>query len=124
DPMKLHVGDLVLVETTLSMPSMDHEASVDNIAIVDALPGGLEVENPRLMTSEKGGTQVAEAERVEFRDDRVVIFTSSERRKRTFRYALRAVTAGSFELPPIEASCMYDAGYASLHGGGHVEIAK
>ena len=42
----------------------------------------------------------------------------ADRTKRTFRYALRAMTAGRFELPAIEASCMYDAAYASLHGAG------
>ena len=33
-------------------------------------------------------------EQIEFRDDRVLIFTSATKAARSFRYALRAITAG------------------------------
>ena len=112
--------------TTLEAPALDGSGSVDNVAIVDALPGGMEVENPRLATSAQSekGKEEDEPDRVEFRDDRIVLFASATREKSTFRYALRAMAAGSFELPPIQASCMYDAGFASVHAGGRVEIAR
>jgi uncharacterized protein YfaS (alpha-2-macroglobulin family) len=161
DPARIKVGDLVLVETELTVPSVAGDASVENIAIVDALPAGMEVENPRLSTSAPGEAAVAEPDkdasssepegesaeetdandpqegvsaeteiqadmpdRVEFRDDRVVIFTAGASTTRTYRYALRAITGGSFDLPPIQASCMYDAAFASMHAGGRVEIAR
>ena len=42
--------------------------------------------------------------------------------RRPFRYAVRAVTAGTFVLPAAEASCMYDPGLYSVHGRGVVTI--
>lgn len=123
NPARLRVGDLVLVETALELIARDEAQSVDNVAVVDALPGGMEVENPRLATSAQPQDD-DEPDRVEFRDDRVVLFASASREKSVFRYALRAVTAGSFDLPPIQASCMYDSGFASVHAGGRVEIAR
>jgi uncharacterized protein YfaS (alpha-2-macroglobulin family) len=124
NPNKLHVGDLVLVETTLSAPHLDENDAVANVAVVDALPGGFEVENPRLITSDASGTDVGQADRTEFRDDRVVIFASAQRKPQKFRYAIRAVASGEFAGPDIEASCMYDAGYSSRHHGERVAIAR
>lgn len=123
DPQRVRVGDLVRVETTLSAPGVKDD-SIDNIAIVDALPAGFEIENPKLITSEQGGEDAGAADRVEFRDDRVIVFASASAQKQVFRYALRATTAGRFAAPPIEAACMYDAGYASIHGAGRVEVAR
>jgi alpha-2-macroglobulin len=129
DPAKIKVGDLVQVETTIVVAADDGESGFENIAIVDALPGGMEVENPRLSNADApadaaDAKQEETPDRVEFRDDRVVLFASAGHQKLTLRYALRAITAGSFVLPPIQASCMYDAGVASVHGGGRVEIGR
>jgi uncharacterized protein YfaS (alpha-2-macroglobulin family) len=118
DPAKLKIGDLVQVETTLAAPGIGEVESVENVAIVDALPGGLEVENPRLATSSAVEEEnSAEPDRVEFRDDRVVLFASAVEKEQVFRYALRVMSEGTFEWPAVQASCMYDAGYASAHGG-------
>ena len=121
DPNCLHVGDLVNVEIELSTPD---DRTIHNIAIVDALPGGMEVENPRLVTSagsinRRTGTR---PDHVEFLDDRVVLFSSANTRTKVFRYALRVTTAGQFTLPPIQASCMYDPVVASLGAEGKVII--
>ncbi|MHC4506403.1 MAG: alpha-2-macroglobulin family protein, partial [Planctomycetota bacterium] len=125
DPTKLNVGDLVRVETTLSAPGLGRRGTVYNVAIVDALPGGMEVENPRLATSAHAGNDGARAaDHVEFLDDRVVIFTSIGRHARTFRYCVRAITEGEFALPPVQASCMYDAAYASVNGAGRIKVGR
>jgi uncharacterized protein YfaS (alpha-2-macroglobulin family) len=122
DPHNLHVGDLVLVEIDVNSP---RTISADNIAVVDALPGGMEVENPRLATSSAVGNRRSNrADHVQFLDDRVVLFCSVSSKKRTFGYALRVTTAGKFDLPPIQASCMYDPAIASLGKSGGVVIRK
>jgi uncharacterized protein YfaS (alpha-2-macroglobulin family) len=124
DFSKLKVGDLVQVEISVTAG-----ARVDNVAIVDALPGGMEVENPRLATS-AGSAQSGEGHapllppRLEFLDDRVVLFVSADRQTATYRYCLRAVSAGTFELPPIQASCMYDPTFACVHGGGKIQVGR
>jgi uncharacterized protein YfaS (alpha-2-macroglobulin family) len=120
DPVALRVGDLVAVEVELATTGSE----IGNVAIVDLLPGGLEIEHPRLATSAGAGrTAVAKADRAEFLDDRVVLFASAGPRLRTFKYALRVTTAGSFHAPLIQASCMYEPAISSVHGGGRVEIA-
>ncbi len=123
DGKKLEVGDLIRVIVSIVTAGLRGDDEIDNIAIVDVLPGGMEVENPRLAVSAHlDDSPNDEPDRTEFLDDRVLLFTSANREKRVFQYALRVVTAGSFALSPIQASCMYDADIASLHGGGRVEI--
>ncbi|MBN2315388.1 MAG: hypothetical protein JXM79_15775, partial [Sedimentisphaerales bacterium] len=51
---------------------------------------------------------------VEFLDDRVVLFCWANQTEQTFEYALRVTTAGTFSLPPIQASCMYEPTVASV----------
>jgi uncharacterized protein YfaS (alpha-2-macroglobulin family) len=123
DPKLLKVGDLVRVEMSIAAPLADHE-SVNNIAIVDALPACMEVENPRLATSAKSDDEGAMPDRVEFLDDRVVLFTSVGRQPRVFHYLLRVTTAGTFALPPAQASCMYDAAVAAMGPRGEVVVSK
>ena len=127
DPLTLHVGDLVHVEVTVQTTEGALQPRVHNLAIVDALPGGMEVENPRLSTSSQDSS-VDEARsqyhRTQFLDDRVVLFVSAGKGIATYRYMLRVVTPGSFALPPVEASCMYDASVSSVHGAGRVEVAR
>ncbi|MHC4249334.1 MAG: alpha-2-macroglobulin family protein, partial [Planctomycetota bacterium] len=123
DPLAIRVGDLVNVETTLSAPGFRYGQWVHNVAVVDALAGGLEVENPRLATSTASARRGSSpCDHVEFLDDRVVVFTSISRQPRTFRYSLRAVAEGEYALPPVQASCMYDVSYASVNGSGRVRV--
>ncbi|MBN1343280.1 MAG: alpha-2-macroglobulin family protein [Phycisphaerae bacterium] len=123
---KLQTGDLVCVEIKIDSPARKDRQPIENVAVVDALPGGMEVENPRLSTSaQTGGRGTANVpDRVEFLDDRVVLFCSVGSNPSVFRYALRVVTPGSFIAPPVEASCMYDAAFASVSGGGQIAVTQ
>jgi uncharacterized protein YfaS (alpha-2-macroglobulin family) len=57
------------------------------------------------------------------RDDRLEVFGALERgQTRTLVYALRAVTAGQFTLPPVEAEAMYDPARWARETGGRVVI--
>jgi hypothetical protein len=121
DPMKLGIGDLLRVEVTLA--ASGEGPPIGNVAVVDALPAGLEVENPRLdLSAARNRSEITAADRVEFLDDRVVLFATAEKNPRKFVYYLRAVTAGRFTLPPVEASCMYEPALSSIHGGGKAEV--
>jgi uncharacterized protein YfaS (alpha-2-macroglobulin family) len=109
DPNQLKNGDLVKVTVEVKLPADANLDYLANIAIVDALPGGLEVENPRLETAamNNAGRRDEDAANtgpgnVQFEDDRVVIFTAASREKRAFTYYLRATTLGHFALPPIQ----------------------
>jgi uncharacterized protein YfaS (alpha-2-macroglobulin family) len=63
-------------------------------------------------------------DRVELLDDRVVLFATATPDWRIYRYALRAVAAGRFEVPPVQASSMYAATLSSVSGGGALEVAR
>ncbi len=125
DPRGLSVGDLVRVEINLSAPAAERNRTIGNIVVVDALPGGFEVENPRLATSAaRGRSRLVQADRVEFLDDRVLVFTSAGREERTFSWFLRVVSAGNFVLPPVQASCMYLPELSSISGEGDAEVKR
>ncbi len=125
DRYSIAVGDLIYVDVTLRAPFVEANAEVQAIAIVDALPAGLEIENPALAVSDSDMLVLSgQSDRIESRDDRVLIYTTAGREPRTYRYALRATTAGTFTLPPIEASSMYDPAFASLSGGGQIEVSR
>ncbi len=59
------------------------------------------------------------------RDDRLVVFGALEpRESRKVVYAVRAVTAGTFTLPPVEAEAMYDPRIWAREQGGAVKVAS
>ena len=125
DVEQLRVGDLIFTEVTLKSLVQGHDSRIPNVAIVDTLPGGVEVEHPRLQTSavaEGAGVSTSEAEHVEFLDDRVVIMAAAEAREKTFRYGVRVTSVGTFSWPAIQASCMYRESWASVHGGGNIAV--
>ncbi|HOX07813.1 MAG TPA: MG2 domain-containing protein [Planctomycetota bacterium] len=101
----------------------------DNVVITDLLPAGLEIENPDLIGSagratagQSTGVDTLSARHIERRDDRLLVFANLWSGRAEYRYAVRAVTAGKFVLPPTEAECMYDPGIFSINGGGKVEV--
>ncbi len=127
DPIRngaVHSGDLVIVEL-----SIESASPLEHVVIEDLLPAGLEVENPRLLTTEalaaQNGDQsdrkapVFEDSRLDIRDDRLVVVGHlNATGVGTYRYAARAVTSGIFVTPPVRAECMYDIGTSSISGGG------
>jgi uncharacterized protein YfaS (alpha-2-macroglobulin family) len=108
---RVHSGDLVEIELSITSPT-----ALENLVIEDLLPAGLEIENPRLRTTASDAAEKPESEqnafrdsRVDMRDDRLVVMGSLLRGDAgTFVYTARAVTAGTFVLPPVHAECMYD----------------
>ena len=90
------------------------------------LPAGFEIENPRLQ-SRKGIKWIkGEAYQpmyMDIRDDRLILFGNFQRsREETFYYGLRAVTQGSFILPPIRGEVMYDPVKASVASSGRIIV--
>jgi len=105
-------GDLVQVELTLEAPG-----PLANVVIDELLPAGLEIENPRLQT-EAGDQQAVgfDVARLDMRDDRLVAVGNLGSHGRLV-YTARAVTTGSFIVPPAHAECMYDVRLNSTWGG-------
>ncbi|MGQ9608858.1 MAG: alpha-2-macroglobulin family protein [bacterium] len=114
-------GDLLVTEITIKSTA----ESLDNVVIVDLLPTGLEIENPRL--GSRAGIPWIKAESspdyMDIRDDRMIIFASIPRQKEVkFYYAVRVVTVGEFVLPSTTAEAMYDPAKISISSSGKVKV--
>jgi len=120
----LRQNDLLVVKLTLTS-SVDR---LDYVAVSDLLPAGFEIENPRLTetTAYPFIQNASTPEYMDIRDDRINLYTSFRggKRQHLFYYAVRAVTAGEFVYPPVQAEAMYDAQYSSTSGLGKVQIAR
>ncbi|MFP2931263.1 alpha-2-macroglobulin family protein, partial [Pyxidicoccus sp. 3LG] len=104
------LADLVYVELELRNGTAER---VQNIALVDRLPAGWEIENARLGRGGSVSWVDADAQwaadYVNIRDDRMEVFGSlNAGESKKVVYAVRAVTAGTFTLPSAEAEAMYD----------------
>jgi hypothetical protein len=62
--------------------------------------------------------------REEIRDDRLLLFVPSLEKGEVLQYTyrVRAVTAGTFTVPPIAAEAMYDPALQALGETGTLEI--
>ena len=120
----VELAQLLYVEVELENRSGER---IQNIALVDRLPAGWEIENARL--GRGGGVEWAKADEqwkadyLNLRDDRVEVFGALEAREtKKVVYAVRAVTAGRFTLPPVEAEAMYEPRIWARERGGEVEV--
>ena len=114
-------GDLVVLKTRVRSVS----GPVWNVALVQLLPSGLEVENPRLETTETLSwvTRAAQPRHFDLRDDRILIFTDLPANSWQEFYALvRAVSPGKFRLPPVQAEAMYDPALRATGERGEMEV--
>ncbi len=117
----IKVGQLLVAKITLKANKY-----LDNVVILDLLPPGLEIENPRLSTSEDlaWASSSYVAQYMDIRDDRLLLFSYASDYENVFYYTVRAVTEGSFEIPSIMAEAMYNPDYSSLSSGGKLTINK
>lgn len=121
-------------------------ADVDNVAIVDLLPGGFDAvlrappsaKADTAQADESGGDNGAQAawtsrigldastwhaDHADIREDRVLIYGTATPDIREFVYKIRATSAGTFQMPPAYASAMYRPQIqAQAPGGGTLTV--
>lgn len=102
------LGDLLVarIEVTAASGRLDH------LVLEDLLPAGLEPEESTqvletLLPWVKQANSMA-VRHVEIRDDRVLVFPAPVHGRRSWHYAVRAVTPGTYRAAPIAAESMYD----------------
>ena len=122
DLANVHQGDLVAIKTRVRSVS----GAIQNVAIVNLLPSGLEVENPRLSTTEQL-PWVADANLqpayMDLRDDRILLFTDLPADSwQTWYTLVRAVAPGQFRLPPVQAEAMYNPAIRATGERGTMEV--
>lgn len=114
-------GEIVVIRTEVASTS----GPLQNVAIVIPLPGGLEVENPRLSTTETlpWVQSIVTPQHADIRDDRVVFFVDLQAStKLTFYTVARAITPGEFQLPPAQAEAMYAPMFRATETAGKFRV--
>lgn len=125
DPSLLKQGDLFYEVIEVSTPE---DYTLENMALVQVLPSGWEIENERINPDKAGNkskrnTHVSTIEYIDIRDDRIMwFFNLSPREPMQFKVELRAVTAGKFTLPPTTVETMYSDRYIAREPGITVSI--
>jgi uncharacterized protein YfaS (alpha-2-macroglobulin family) len=115
-------GDLVAIKTRVRSVA----GAVQNVVIVNLLPSGLEVENPRLSSTEQL-PWVTDANlqprSMDLRDDRILLFVDLPADSwQTFYTLVRAVAPGQFRLPPVEVEAMYNPALRAVGERGTMEV--
>ena len=121
DPSERPQGETIIVKLTVDTLGR----GLDQLVIEDLLPAGWEIENPNLATSQQFGwlREKQEGDRHrEARDDRMLIFTGPIAGEARFHYAVRAVTPGTYALPPVSVSGMYEPEIRGVAAGGQVRV--
>lgn len=125
----IHVakGDRVTVVLTVKA-----KEALQNIVLADLLPGGFEIENPRLISEaesadpDNGDDGHVYGSRLEIREDRLIIIEPwlSSNGEAVYRYTMRAVTPGEYILPPTAAEGMYEPDKQAVTAGGKVIVGN
>jgi uncharacterized protein YfaS (alpha-2-macroglobulin family) len=109
------------------------EEALDNAVLSDLIPGGFETLplrgngiRPGRGRDGSGGPCddgcTGTDTRLEIREDRVIAVVPTVKDAMSFRYGLRAVTPGVYELPPTAVEGMYDPSRQAVLPNGKVEV--
>ncbi|HSW68748.1 MAG TPA: alpha-2-macroglobulin [Gammaproteobacteria bacterium] len=101
------------VEVHIHARTLD-DRYINNVAIVDLLPGGFEVV-----------TDSVKAEKMDYadvREDRVIFFGTLTPETNEIVYRIKAINTGKFIIPPIFAESMYDPSVSAHSAAGKIEI--
>jgi uncharacterized protein YfaS (alpha-2-macroglobulin family) len=93
---------------------------VNEVAVVDLLPGGVE---PTLDRNPGPGSNWT-PEHVDFRDDRVILYGDATKDVSTWVYKVRATNTGVFQFPPAFAEGMYNRQITAISQASKLEIVK
>ncbi|MFP4016125.1 MAG: alpha-2-macroglobulin family protein, partial [Halanaerobiales bacterium] len=106
----------------------EYRKDVDEIALVQILPSGWEIENVRLLESSlphwMDDYRLNHEEYLDIRDDRIMWFFDLDRYsyKYDFVVKLNAVTVGDFYLPPTVVEAMYNNRFKATKAGRGISV--
>ena len=117
-------GELVIAEISVKALT----SHLQNVVVVDMLPAGFEIENPRL-ASRYNAPWIQRndftPDYIDIRDDRLIFFGSfNYQHEQRFYYPLRVVTQGTFTVPPVSAEAMYDPTKSAVASSGTIQVIK
>jgi uncharacterized protein YfaS (alpha-2-macroglobulin family) len=100
------------------------------MALVQILPSGWEIENTRLQKEDlpqwMNGWVLNREDYVDIRDDRIMWFFDLPWNQKycDFAVKLMAVTIGDFELPPTLFEAMYNKDFRAVKKGGKIRVSE
>ncbi len=119
---EIRQGDLLVSKVTVTSTN----GVLNNVVVQNLIPSGLEVENPRLKSSETFTWITGETSactNVDIRDDQVLYFVELPASGTlTYYTLLRAVTPGTFQEPPMFAEAMYARNNRAVGSQGAVVV--
>lgn len=89
---------------------------LNNIAIVDLLPGGFEVVSDSLRKNQ--------VDYADIREDRVVFFTGFSSETKEIVYRIKATNVGEYSVPGIMAQSMYNPAVVARGEGGKMVVTR
>jgi uncharacterized protein YfaS (alpha-2-macroglobulin family) len=138
DPTNMKQGTAFWTHFEIKKPE-SQTVSIEELALVQVLPAGWEVENIRLSGEDlpgwMSGWNLNREEYLDIRDDRVMWFFDFPRQFRRrrgrdergnvldFAVKLNAVTVGEFTLPPIVVEAMYNDQFRAVKAGGTAVVS-
>lgn len=109
----------------LTLEKLDDENYLENIALVQNLPSGWEIENTRL-NNDPVANRVANANSTitytDIRDDKIMWFFDLYNKPQVVYVKINAVTPGNYTLPPAYAEAMYDGNYKASSDSFRVNV--
>ncbi|MCP4294889.1 MAG: hypothetical protein GY786_04725, partial [Proteobacteria bacterium] len=85
-----------------------------NIAIIDLLPGGFEVVRDSIDRNS--------VNYIDVREDRIVLYTTADKKLKEFKYRIKATNRGEYVVPPIYGESMYDRKIHSITANGQITV--
>jgi uncharacterized protein YfaS (alpha-2-macroglobulin family) len=122
-------GDLLTVR--INVRSLG--GPIENLAVVDLLPAGLEADIASLREgggaaqgggASQGGGNLWRPDYIDIREDRVVFYGTAGSNAASFTYKARAVNSGNFTVPPLFAEAMYNKSVWAMRPQNKLRIAK
>jgi uncharacterized protein YfaS (alpha-2-macroglobulin family) len=114
------------VDVKLTLRALD--APVSNVAIVDMIPGGFEVDiSPEGLgnrASRPADNSTWQPDFIDVREDRVVFYGTIDTDARTFVYRLKPTNRGIFTVSPLYAEGMYDRSVQARSTGGQFRLGE
>jgi len=107
------------VTVRLRIRALDNR-TVSNVAVIDLLPGGFEIN----LSSVPRTAYNWQADYVDVREDRIVIYGSFDSSVRELRYQAKVTAAGVFTSPPAFAESMYDRAVRAVSLAGTFEVVS
>lgn len=111
------LGDEVYVTVRIRST---RNGSINNIAVVDMLPTGFEAD----ITSIRENSSDWKPDYIDIRDDRVILYGTASKDVKSFTYKAKAITKGSFVVPPLFAQAMYENKVKAVKPYEKIEIKE